>query len=242
MFALLLACNRGERSAAPASTSSSVPNPNAYPRARLTNALAAASASWQSLGALPACDEQLTSDTKRALCRDARRAASSRVQALSMQASHAERMRLAAEAALAAQRASEALRETGVARLLENRPPSPATSTSAAPPMASARLRTLPSASAHHKHAAPREQSDPYLDAIVAFSRVVTIALAELRGYLEFGEVPLRQAALEQVQRLAREQPQWAALRALVQEAELVEADPTLKPKLRALREKLGAP
>ena len=92
------------------------------------------------------------------------------------------------------------------------------------------------------KAAPAREQSDPYLDAIQAQARVVSVALAELRAYLEFGDRALRAAALAQVERLAREEPHWAALRGLVNEAWLVEADAELKTSLAGLRERLGTP
>ena len=76
----------------------------------------------------------------------------------------------------------------------------------------------------------------------MGYSRVVSVALAELRAYLEFSEAARRGQALGEVERLAHEQPHWAALRALIDEAYLVEAEPALKGRLAALRQQLGSP
>jgi len=244
----VLGCKqRGEASPSPeASARSHLENPKAYPRERLTRSLEATEARFRGLGALPDCKPLVTEVAARARCTDAANAVTARAAARAVP--DAERMRLAADVALTSQRAAEALRERGVARLLESRPeaspsarPSASPSAATPPPRASvAKPRPLPAPSASAARAAAREQSDPDLDAIVGYSRVVTIGLAELRAYLEFGDVTLRGAALNEVARLSREQPHWAALRALLDEAYLVESNPALKSRLKALQSQLG--
>jgi hypothetical protein len=85
-----------------------------------------------------------------------------------------------------------------------------------------------------------RSQSSKDLDAIGAYSRVATLGLRHLAVYLELGALEQRRSALGELERLAREEPHWAALRALVNEALLVEADAELKRELSRLREQLG--
>lgn len=235
LVAAPLAC-RSREGSPQASSSAHVANPKAYPRERLTQALASVQARWQTLGTLPDCSAELKQAAERERCALAQKAYAAR-RASTESASDVERMQLAADAALQSQRASSSLREAGVTRLLESRP---ATSASAQP-AASVKPKAIPTPSAL-KAAPAREQSDPYLDAIQAQARVVSVALAELRAYLEFGDRALRAAALAQVERLAREEPHWAALRGLVNEAWLVEADAELKTSLAGLRERLGTP
>ena len=238
LVSFVLGC-RSEKAAPPSTVSSShVQNPKAYPRERLTQALESVQSRWQSVGALPKCETQLTKQADRERCAVAEKARSERIEAIARGVSDHERIELAGRAALNAQRASGVLRDAGVTRLLESRPQASARATPTPP---ESRAKPKPQASAL-KSVPPREQSDPYLDAIQAYTRVVSIALAELRAYLEFGDVTLRAAALSEVERLTREQAQWAALRGLVNEAHLVEADPALKARLRALQNALGAP
>ena len=85
-----------------------------------------------------------------------------------------------------------------------------------------------------------RSQSSKDLDAIGAYSRIATLGLRHLAVYLELGPVEQRRSAFSELQRLAREEPHWAALRALVNEALLVEVNAELKRELSRLREQLG--
>lgn len=213
-------------------------------------ALATVESRWQNLGPLPDCSAQLAKADERERCVTAQKAVAARKAAAA--ASDSARLDLASQAALSSQRASEALRASGVNRLLEARPKSSASAASGPKPSASAasaskptvraaRAQGAPTSSAFSDKALPtREQSDPYLDAIQAYARVATVALAELRAYLEFGDATLRAAALSRVESLAREEPHWAALAALVNEAHLVESDLALKQRLGALRTRLG--
>lgn len=239
-----LACERAAPSSkrAQPSASAHVVDPKAYPRERLVQALAAVQARWQSLGALPDCVALLAKADERERCAAAQKQLAARqAAALAPNTTDATRLELATQVALSSQRASESLRASGVNRLLETRP-KPSASGSASPPAASAaRAKTIAAASAVATKAAPtREQSDPYLDAIQAFARVTTVALAEVRAYLEFGDNALRSVALTRVETLVSEQPHWAALASLVNEAHLVESEPALKQRLGALRARLG--
>ena len=239
-----LACQRAPSATrAQPSASARVADPKAYPRERLVQALATVAARWQGLGVLPSCDAELAKADERERCVAAQKALAARKEAATAASTNdSTRLDLSAQAALSSQRASEALRASGVNRLLEARPkPSASAAPAAKPPTSAARAKVLPSNSAFSSKSVPtREQSDPYLDSIQAYARVATVALAELRAYLEFADASLRAAALSRVESLAGEQPHWAALAALVNEAYLVESDPVLKQRLSALRSRLG--
>jgi hypothetical protein len=83
-------------------------------------------------------------------------------------------------------------------------------------------------------------QNNPDLEAITAYARLAALALRQLATYVELAPPELRATAVTEVERLAREEPHWAALRAVIDEAYLVEAEPAFKQRLARLREQLG--
>jgi hypothetical protein len=231
------ACKR--ESPAPPRPQASAPTPSADPK-RFATARAGLGERWKgAASSLPDCAPLLAKEAERASCAAARAAVTALEAALSRGAPDSELLPLSATTALAGQRAAQRLRESGVARLFQERPTRPAASVSAEPsPAVSARapqpsLSALPSALV-------RSQGSKDLDAIGAYSRIATLGLRHLAVYLELGPLELRRSALGELGRLAREEPHWAGLRALVNEALLVEPDAGLKRELQRLREQLG--
>lgn len=228
-------CKREQPPAPVASASAKQPEPD--PR-RFAAAAAGWGERWKDAHLLPDCAPLLEGEGERALCAQARRAVTALQAALARGASHEELAALASTAALAAQRAAQALRKSGVGRLFQERAVS-AASGSASPPAIAPRVHAH--AHAHALASAPvRTQSSRDLEAIATYARVAALGLRHLAVYLEFGPPPLRSRALEELERVAREEPHWAALRALVDEALLVENGPELKQRLARLRERLG--
>lgn len=232
----LAACKR--ESPPPVRPAPSVQAPPEDPRSFAARVAGLAERWVHADGHLPDCTPLLEKEADRATCLSARTDVSALTSAISRGAPPGEQLPLAATAALSAQRAAQRLRESGVARLFEDRPPAPLPSaSSAARAAAPQRKLSLPGAAAS---ARVRSQGSRDLDAISAYARISTLALRDLATYLEFGPLPLRRQALAELQRLAREEPHWAGLRALVNEALLVESDASLKRDLARLREQLG--
>jgi len=208
---------------------------------------------WKNADKLPDCTALLAESAERELCARARAASLEVQQALAANATDASHCALAATAALQAQRASEALRQAGLARLFNERNAALAAG-SATPNGAPAQQhahdhehRPLPSASAksavaaasaRHGHEA-RVHDNPDVHAIQAYARVGTLGLRHLGMCLQYGPLALRGAAAAELERLGREQGNWAGLRALVLEAKLVEPDPAQKRRLQALLDSL---
>lgn len=240
-LAFLAGCDRGrsERprgSAAPSALSSGARDPNPNPK-RFDAALAQAGERWRHID-LPDCSPLLADPRELEHCTGTRQAVDAVRAGLARGAAPEEVALLASNAALSAQRASQALRAAGMRRLLEQRAaaskPSAAPAPSAPPAAAKAPLRAGASAPV-------RTQENRDLDAITAYARVATLGLRELGTVLELGPLSSRQRAFGELTRLAREEPQWAGLRALVAEAFLVEAEPEQKQQLRRLKEQLGS-
>jgi hypothetical protein len=193
---------------------------------------------WKGADALlPDCAPLLEQEADRATCTAARAAVATLTAALTRGAQPGELLPLVATAALSAQRAAQRLRSSGVARLFEERPARPipsASSASVAPKRPAANL------SSGAASALVRSQGSRDLHAIGAYARIATLGLRDLATYLEFGPLALRRQSFAELERLTREEPHWAALRALVNEALLVESDPSLKRELVRLREQLG--
>lgn len=188
----------------------------------------------------------------RELCAQAARALERLQQSFQRPTPEETRLRNAAELALAAQRATEQLRASGLSELLAERralsPSAPSASGSAPPPPSSAPAATsAPKAPASapsapldpHAHAHAQEHQNPTLDAILAYGRLASLALRTIATYLEHGPPETRRRALAELTRLADARPRWSALAALVKEARLVEADPELERKLEGLESRL---
>lgn len=254
---LSAACeHRGDSAPAPsasvaASTHAARPDPNADGR-RLARAESSWRERWRSAD-VPDCAALLSETAERERCVAAVAAKERLRAALEQGTPTPQLLPLIAETALSAQRATQVLRASGVAELFAAEPdrvhaaasarvPSPsgsAAARSAAAPVASGKpaRSAVPAASA-----APlvRRQQSAALDAITAYARVATLALRELGMYLELGPLPLRNTAFLELARLCDQEPHWAGLHALVDEATLVEPDPELKKKLVALQKALG--
>ncbi len=234
--------------------------PRAAPQAsqafaqRLRTATEGAAARWAQADDLPDCKPFLKQAEPLKACGETRIKIRAFQGAIPSGASPETLMHLAADVALSAQRTAQALRETGVTELLQGRlehtpsasasAPSARASASALPPpivSAPSKPRAAPSSLAHHD-APVREQKAPVLDAILAYARIATLGLSEVRPYLEFGTPEQRRTALSELARLSHQQPVWAGLRALAHEATLVETDPALKGELSRLAKQLGDP
>ena len=212
---------------------------------RLTAERATLPERWKNAESLPDCTAQLTEPADRELCVRTRSAIVEVQQALANKATDATHCALAASAALQSQRASEALRQAGLARLFDERKAALAAG-SAAPSGAPPQRRphdhehehASPLASARHGREA-RVHDNPDVQAIQAYARVSTLGLRHLGMCLQYGALALRGAAASELERLGREQGNWAGLRALVLEAKLVEPDPAQKRRLQALLDSL---
>lgn len=248
------ACERSERKndgAAPGSASAAPAVATADPYAdgqRLAAARTQVAARFRNVE-LPDCTPLLAEEKDRELCQASRRDLTTLLMALEREASPMQVTPLVGSAALSAQRASQALRAAGMRRLLDERARAPEASASAsASANANANAPPPQPAEREHDHAhgpgasrtPVRSQENRDLDAIGAYARVATLGLRELGTILEFGPLTLRQHAFIELERLAREEPQWAGLRVLVQEAQLVEPDPEQKQRLSKLRQRLG--
>lgn len=151
----------------------------------------------------------------------------------------------ATDLALAARLATEALRRAGFSELLAERDettePRPSSDASAGPKVpypSPSGSSDIPSALPGHHHSS-RKHDNPTLSAIVAYSRLSSLALRQLAIYLELGSPDVRRRAFARLNRLAGEEPRWGELRALVREAELLEPDPTLRSDLAKLGSQL---
>lgn len=233
-------CKRSSPAPAPQQAASAkTPDPDP---GRFAAQVASFGERWKGADAtLPDCAPLLERESERESCAATRRAATALRAALTRGAEASELIGLSGAAALSAQRASQLLRKSGVARLFREQKNqlAPSASGAAHPPQPVAptakpsSVKSLPSALS-------RNQSNPDLDAITAYARIATLGLRQLAAYLEFAPRELRESALAEVERLAHEEPHWAALRAVIDEAFLVEPDPTLKQRLKRLREQLG--
>ena len=148
--------------------------------------------------------------------------------------------------ALAAERAAEKLRQSGLKELFSEERASPASSARAskahgppAPPGFTpqrAAPKTAASALAHHhEHSEPLEATNPTLTAILEYSRLSSLALRQLAIYLEQGPRGTRAEALRELVRLGHEAPRWKNLESLAREARLTETDPELQRDLDKL-------
>lgn len=152
----------------------------------------------------------------------------------------------AAELALSAERAVDALRRSGLAALLTGREESdaaaapsasihePSARPRAAGPPASVSGSSEPWESHSHNDSA-RKHDNPALGALVAYSRLSNLALRQISAYLEHGPIRVRTRALGTLTRLGAEQPRWAGLEAIAQQAHLLESDPALREGLAEL-------
>ncbi len=198
---------------------------------------------WQSAAKLVDCDALLTAAAERGACQAAGEAVRELLQALQRREAPERLTRLAAEAALRTQRTSEALRQAGLVRLFEERklagaaPPSTASAASVA--NAPSPLGGAASAHGAHAHAPARKHDNADIAAIQSYARAANLGLRQLALYLEFGPLTLRNAACTELERLVREQPNWAALEALVGEARLVEVNAAQRARLERLAEQL---
>jgi len=213
---------------------------------RLATELRALPERWQNAERLPDCTPLLSREDERALCRDTVSSVRKVQDALAHVTADPTICTLAADAALTAQRASEALRQAGLGRLFAERDESPAASSP--PPADSARALLRGSRSALAKSAASagpahglvRKHENPDVAAIQAYARVANLGLRLIALCLEFAPLPQRERALAEPARLAEAQGDWAGLRALVREALLLEPDSAQKKRLQQLAERLG--
>lgn len=244
VFCLSLSLHACKRKAPPPPrpvASTQLPNDDPH---RFAAATAGLAEHWRGTDRLlPDCTPLLAKEAERASCVATLAAVTALSAALARGAPPSELMPLAGTAALAAQRAAQRLRKSGVARLFEERQKGPSASASASPSASAGAIVQKPARPGHppaHPSVPVRSQGSRDLDAITAYARVATLGLRHLAIYLEFGPLALRQSALAEIERLAREEPHWAALRALVSEALLVESDAGLKRDLTRVRDQLG--
>jgi hypothetical protein len=115
----------------------------------------------------------------------------------------------------------------------------------AASPTASTHLRALKAPRALHglsgEHAAVKLSDSPLSHLVENNARLEQDVLRELAAYLEYGELPVREAALTEVRRIQSEHVQWSTLNHVLREAMVLESDVQQKRKLSELAA-LGLP
>lgn len=231
--------------AAPGPSSSTDGASEAVQAGRLERALAPWPDRWKRESPPPECAE-LLNPPERAVCATAEEALAV-VQRASAR-SPADLLKPVTDLALAAHRTTGALRLAGFSELLANREerdrdphgkPDTISDTDASPRVPAADTDPRRPDADLEIARARRKHQNPTLSAIVAYSRLASLALRQLAVYLEFGPKSLRRRTLNGLSRLAAEEPRWRELVALVRQAALLEHDPELRKDLEKLQGQL---
>jgi hypothetical protein len=247
-----------EKPTAAASASAEAGDPNADGK-RLARSLTDWQKRWQKEEAPPSCDELLKDEVERKACVDTAAALTRVKEAAKKPEAAAQSIKAAAELAVVATTAEQALRQAVMAYLAAEGGPGAAPSGSAKrlPPP------PVPAASGSAKRPPPRPASplgsaralagslldggadakrkdNPYSPLLRAYGRLARQALRYLGVYLEQGPEPTRRLALAEVERIAPARDRWRALGQIVRQAYLVEKNPALKEQMGAVEKKIN--
>ncbi|RYZ05971.1 MAG: hypothetical protein EOO73_17630 [Myxococcales bacterium] len=210
--------------------------------------LAAAVKDWQKRWAdtadLPPCDPLLKDAAELELCKTAAASLVAMKAAVAKPEPEGTQIHLAAELAYATEAASEKLRNASMAKLQEERKATAAPGSSGKPlpaPGASAKARAAASSKLGDKlkdvQAAP---ADPGMQVMQAYSRANRASLRYLSQFLQFGPLPTRQAAFNELEALSKRKEAWPAVGRTLREAAMAENDTDLQGKLKALAPKMS--
>jgi len=236
----LSSCRREEHAPAPSASAAALGNEfAAQGRERhLQEELARARARFQANTGLSDCAKSLQEKADLELCQAARAA----LAVLTAEPATSTELALGrlAPAALALARLSQRLRYLSLAELAERRsahdagaPPPPAASAMSAP--------ATPAFAREGKHPPHIEQralvlgESPVTQLMELSIRSERDVLRNIGAYLEYGPLPVRRAAFDNVERLRAVHPDWPLLTHLLQEAAVLESDAVLKGDLRRL-------
>jgi hypothetical protein len=202
--------------------------------------LAAAVKDWQKRWAdtaeLPGCEPLLKDAAELELCKTATTALTAMKAAAAKPEPEATQIHLAAELAYATEMASEKLRNASMEKLQQERKAAPAGSGRAVAALAAstpAKARAL--ASAARVKEGQATPADPGMQVMQAYSRTNRASLRYLSQFLQFGPLPTRQTAFNELESLAKRKEAWPAVGRTLREAAMAENDPDLQGKLKAL-------
>jgi hypothetical protein len=200
---------------------------------------------WSDTADLPGCEPLLKDAAELELCKTASASLTALKAAVAKPEPEATQIHLAAELAYATEMASEKLRSASMEKLQQERKTAPAASgkTFAAPvASAPAKARTLASAAragdkSKEGQATP---ADPGMQVMQAYSRTNRASLRYLSQFLQFGPLPTRQNAFNELESLSKRKEAWPAVGRTLREAAMAENDPDLQGKLKALAPKMS--
>lgn len=213
--------------------------------------LAAAMKDWQKRWAdtadLPACEPLLKDAADLELCKTAAASLTAMKAAVAKPEPETAQIHLAAELAYATEAASEKLRNASMEKLQQERK-------TAAAPGASGKPFAAPGTSAAPKARAAGSASklgdklkdlqatpaDPGMQVMQAYSRANRASLRYVSQFLQFGPLPTRQAAFNELEGLSKRKEAWPAVGRTLREAAMAENDPDLQAKLKALAPKMS--
>ncbi len=252
-----------QKATAAASASAQPADPNADGK-RLARSLTDWQKRWDKEAAPPSCDELLKEEAEKKACSDAAAALIRVKEAVKKPDSSTESMKAAADLAVVATKAEQALRQAVMAYLASENA-APGASASGAPKRLAPPV-TAPVGSMNVPHPNPpptrvtgplssaralagamkdggvdaRRRDNPYSPLLRSYGRLARQALRFLGVYLEHGPEPTRRAALAEVERIAPTRERWRALGQIVRQAYLVEKNPALKEQMSAMEKKIN--
>jgi hypothetical protein len=225
--------------------------------AKLGGALKEWSKRWSETADLPACDPLLKTPADAEVCKTAQAALTTMKAAAAKPEAEAALIHAAAELTMATENASDKLRTAFMEKTQAERSKA-APAGSGAPgakpvpsgPAFSKLPRTRPLGSsgkaaladklgdrAKGLEAAPL---DPDQQVLQAYSRVNRASLRYLGQFLQYGPLPTRNLAFNELEALSKKKETWPALGRSLREAAMTENDEALQAKLKALAPKLA--
>jgi hypothetical protein len=216
-------------------------------QARFEKELQRAHTRWQEKPDLANCADMLHEKADAELCRSASGALTA-VEQLDPAAPPSTVLPVLASASLALVRLLDRARylnfeDFGRRRLeADGGVPAPSAGpTPAARPMSSAPPNVAPLKMQHALHGLLRDRSvlkagdSPLSHLVETIGRLEYDVLRNLSAYLEYAELPVRQAAFDNVKELQTQHPRWPTLTHVLREAAVLETDGALKQNLNQL-------
>lgn len=202
---------------------------------------------WADTADLPSCDPLLKDAADLELCKTAAASLAALKAGVAKPEPEATQIHLAGELAYATEAASEKLRNASMAKIEQERKNAPAGSPSGKRlplPAASAGIKAKAAASASKLGDKLKEVQatpvDPGMQVMQAYSRANRASLRYLSQFLQFGPLPTRQLAFNEVEGLSKRKEAWPAVGRTLREAAMAENDPDLQAKLKALAPKMS--
>jgi hypothetical protein len=226
-------------------------------KVKLTAALKEWQKRWSETADLPACDPLLKTPADAEVCKTAQ-AALTAMKTAAAKPDEAEPalMHAAAELVMATEAASDKLRTAFMEKTQADHKSAPAVSGAPASPKPPGsafntlqRTRPLGSSGkaaladklgAKGKGLEAAAPLDPDQQVLQAYSRVNRASLRYIGQFLQYGPLPTRNLAFNELEGLSKRKETWPALGRSLREAAMTENDPELQGKLKALAPKLA--